>query len=372
MATIAAILLIAPSVAAQDTDGSHRVREGDTLWDLAARYLADPFRWPEIFDLNPQIVEDPHWIYPGELLRVPGARPDLGARVVEAPVGAQGRAHGEPDSDRTGAQEAERSFGPPGEYPEGSIFRADPSAASYGDLSIAQVEPRPVVSVSDFYSAPVLADKRAFIAAGTTARVVAEAHPDIKLYPAARLNDEVVIHLNGPAPEVGDYLKAVQWGRSLATAGQVLYTVAAVRVTRTFPGRDSVRAKVMQVFGDYRVGDAMVLAEEYTVVPGAEAEPEEAGPVGRVIGFSLEQTLIVTGETLFLDVGAVDGVKVGDEFAIFSATETDPAGALIEDRLTTVRVVHVADETSTARVIEIRDPGMQPGALVRRVGRMPQ
>jgi len=32
----------------------------------------------------------------------------------------------------------------------------------------------------------------------------------------------------------------------------------------------------------------------------------------------------------------------------------------------------VADETSTARVIELRDPGMQPGAPVRRVERMPQ
>jgi len=143
-------------------------------------------------------------------------------------------------------------------------------------------------------------------------------------------------------------------------------------VTRTFPGRDSVRAEVVRLFGDYRVGDALVLAEEYTVVPGVEAEPEEAGPVGRVIGFSVDQTLIDTGETLFLDVGAVDGVQVGDEFAIFSASEHAAEMALIEDRLSTVRVVHTSDGTSTARVIEIRDPGMRPGVPVRRVERMPQ
>jgi hypothetical protein len=372
MATIVAILLIAPAVAAQDTKGSHQVRGGDTLWDLAARYLADPFRWPEIYDLNPQVVEDPHWIYPGELLRMPGARVDAGERVAESPVEAQARVRGEPAANQTGDQETRRSFGPPGEFPEGSVFRVDPSAPSYGTLSIAQVEPRPVVSLSEFFSAPVLEDRQVFVAAGTTFRIVAEIHPDIRLPRAVRLNDEIVVHLSDPAPELGDYLKAVQWGRSLGTAGHVLYTVAAVRVTRTFPGRDSVRAEVVRLFGDYRVGDELVLAEEYTVIPGVEAEPEEAGPVGRVIGFSVDQTLIDTGETLFLDVGTVDGIQVGDEFAIFSASEPAAELALIEDRLSTVRVVHTSDQTSTARIIEIRDAGMQPGTSTRRVERMPQ
>jgi hypothetical protein len=370
--TIVAILLIAPAVAAQDTKGSHQVLGGDTLWDLAARYLADPFRWPEIYDLNPQVVEDPHWIYPGELLRMPGSRVDAGERVAESPVEAQGSARGEPDSNKDGDQETRRSFGPPGEFPEGSVFLVDPSAPSYGDLSIGQVEPRPVVSMSDFFSAPVLEDRQVFVAAGTTFRLVAEIHPDITLPRAVRLNDDIVVHLNGPALEVGDYLKAVQWGRSLGTADHVLYTVAAVRVTRTFPGRDSVRAEVVRLFGDYRVGDALVLAEEYTVIPGVKAEPEEAGPVGKVIGFSVDQILLGTGELLFLDVGAADGVQVGDEFAIFSASEHAAEMALIEDRLSTVLVVHTSDGTSTARAVEIRDPGMQPGVPVRRVERMPQ
>ncbi len=370
--TIVAILLIAPAVAAQDTKGSHQVLGGDTLWDLAARYLADPFRWPEIYDLNPQVVEDPHWIYPGELLRLPGARVDAGERVAESPVETQGYARGEPVSNKAGDQETRRSFGPPGEFPDGSVFRADPSALSYGALSIGQVEPRPVVSMSDFFSAPVLEDRQVFVAAGTTFRLVAEIHPDITLPRAVRLNDEIVVHLNGPALEVGDYLKAVQWGRSLGTVGHVLYTVAAVKVTRTFPGRDSVRAEVVRLFGDYRVGDALVLAEEYTVIPGVKAEPDEAGPVGKVIGFSVDQTLIGTGELLFLDVGAADGVQVGDEFAIFSASEHAAEMALIEDRLSTVLVVHTSDETSTARAVEVRDPGMRPGAPVRRVERMPQ
>ena len=37
----------------------HVVKKGDTLWDLAQYYLKDPFRWPEIFRRNTDVVENP-------------------------------------------------------------------------------------------------------------------------------------------------------------------------------------------------------------------------------------------------------------------------------------------------------------------------
>ena len=371
---VTAILAIAPAAGAQETDRTHRVRSGDTLWELAARYLADPHRWPELYDLNTSVVEDPHWIFPGESLRLPGSREGAARQAgrTDGPSAARAAADTRTaGGDQESPTDASRSFGDVGKFPEGSVFRADPSAPSYGSLSIDQKEPGFVVSMSDFYGAAILADRPTFVSAGVTARVVAESHPAIRLSRAARENDQVVLHLSGVEVGVGDHLMAVQWGRSLGVAGHVLNTVGAVRVTRTYQSPDSVRAEVVQIFGDYRVGDLMVVAEEFPVVLGMLPEAEEAGMVGTVLGFTQDQTLLATGETLFLDVGAADGVQVGDVFAVFPATAVAET-ALFEDRLSTVRVVHTSEGTSTARVRSVRDAGMRPGSPVRRIERMPQ
>ena len=64
----------------------HVVRKGDTLWDLCDSYYSNPWGWPKVWSYNPQIV-NPHWIYPGDQIRMRDASDPIAQRR-EALAGA--------------------------------------------------------------------------------------------------------------------------------------------------------------------------------------------------------------------------------------------------------------------------------------------
>jgi hypothetical protein len=70
---------------APNAPDTYVVRKGDTLWDIAAVFLRDPWYWPEIWYVNPSI-ENPHLIYPGDLLKL--VYVDGRPRITVASAGA--------------------------------------------------------------------------------------------------------------------------------------------------------------------------------------------------------------------------------------------------------------------------------------------
>jgi nucleoid-associated protein YgaU len=49
----------------------YTVRQGDTLSGIAKKQLGDANRWPEIFELNGEVISDPDLIFPGQVLVLP-------------------------------------------------------------------------------------------------------------------------------------------------------------------------------------------------------------------------------------------------------------------------------------------------------------
>ncbi len=77
---------------------THTVVTGDTLWDLSAYYFHNAWKWPKVWKLNPEIA-DPHWIYPGNIIRLREGGKDLEPVVAmnrkqATPIVAASRGYG--------------------------------------------------------------------------------------------------------------------------------------------------------------------------------------------------------------------------------------------------------------------------------------
>ena len=320
---------------------AYEVQRGDTLWGLAVRYLASGGRWQDIYSLNRSTVRDPNLIFPGQVLTLPSAGV---AAVAERPA----------------ASSQENPFAGP------SVFDRSPErGVTLGRFEVEFSGEEPLVSRSDFYGAPFIATAVELDPIATTARMVGQNPLNLRLPATIPLNRQVVLRLRGLRVEAGQELLAFKWRRRVRPHGSVAEPVAMLTVLEA--GTDSARARVRQVFGAYEIGDPVILPSAYPASPPVALQMEESGLTGRVLGFTTKHPLLGLSDAAFLDVGAANGVELGDEFAAFSTDVLDPGSALLTDALALLRVVRVREGTATAVLVRLRDVGTAAGSPVRLV-----
>ncbi|HEU4526051.1 MAG TPA: LysM peptidoglycan-binding domain-containing protein, partial [Gemmatimonadales bacterium] len=261
------------TVARDTTTQSHTVREGDTLWDLARQYRGDPFLWPDIYRLNTSVVEDPHWIYPGEVLHLSGT-----AAVAAVPA---------EDTPPPPAADSASVVDQAAESPTAGT-EADPTPqTSYTALTQAPQEseeqpplfggPRPGQTMketmrayteqpyrplrrSEFHSSGFLTEKQKLPYGKVHGTVTP---PQIRATPfnsnALPYTTVSVSAPKGATYEVGDSLLAVVIGREVRGYGHVIQPSGILQVVDTADG--NYVASVVSVYGTIRGGQSVLPLE---------------------------------------------------------------------------------------------------------------
>ncbi|HVQ46384.1 MAG TPA: LysM peptidoglycan-binding domain-containing protein [Gemmatimonadales bacterium] len=392
-AVFAALALPSVVLAQTPRPDSHEVRPGDTLWDLSRQYFGDPFLWPEIYRLNTNVVEDPHWIYPGEVLRLQGGPEVAAVPSEDTPVppepGAPVSAEAGSDSGMAGAP-ADSNMAEPGlaEAQVGELQDTEPERDADDLSALFGHQQRPVESgieggisrlyrpirEDEFYSSGFLSEEQKLpfgqLLGSVTPQQISTSSP----HKGARIYSEVGIRPPAGAKyEVGDTLLIVRIDREINDWGLVLVPTGLIRVTDV-GGPEDVGV-VVQQYAQILNNQFLLPAEKFPDPGSVRSVPISDGVHGQVIQSRDLQQLKGPLDVLFIDRGRKDGVNLGDIFEVRSSKRyvEAPQGEAetLDEVMALVQVVHVGEQSSSVRIAKLIQPNIRPGAGVRQVAKLP-
>lgn len=378
VSALAAGVLAALPLAAQETPSqprTHTVKRGDTLWDLAKLYLGDAFLWPEIYRLNRDVVEDPHWIYPGEVLRLPG---EGGVPTTVAQVPA------EPANPSTPTPGAPGGQGPSGQSPVNplapTVFgKVQTSGAGGGgstfDNRIINTPPAPTVRAWEVIAAPYVDKEGGPKGFGRILKYgdiegIGEASERFRFQGYDRIF--ILPPVGEVAPEGERYL-AYKLGPILENQGQVVIPTGIVEVTRASRSDTAAVARVVKAFTELSATDRLIAIDTAGTSTIVRPERVQNGPATRVKWVYGEPVLPSLQSFVVLEVSSRQGVRMGDEFVIYLPPPKPERGQISDPEIliSKAQVVRATPFGVTAVVIGQEQPAIREGMSARVIARMP-
>lgn len=306
------------------------VVRGDTLWDVAGRFLQNPYLWPQIWDQN-KYITDAHWIYPGDPLVLPKL-------AVVAEQAGQALPPGGPEGLGEPGEMGELA-GLPGEMGEEGMG----AAAALGPVTEEQT-----LQCASYISEHHEDDDLYVIGSEMGGDKVALSHRDL-VYLNKGSNAGVkagdlysLHHVVGPAHHPIT-------GRKLGTRIETTGWLKVILVEE-----NSACAVIEEVCSDIHAGDYLTPFEKVNVPMVVRREPEECcspstGKLSRyVVGMEHDATIAGSGDLVMIDAGAEDGISPGAVFSVYRIMY--PSAPSPRNVVGEATVVAVRERTAVAKV----------------------
>jgi LysM domain-containing protein len=364
---------------------THTVKKGDTLWDLAQFYLHDPFLWPGIYRLNTDVVEDPHWIYPGEILRIAptenvAAVPSSDTPLPSAPLEgtpvtpATDSSISDVPTDSTDAL----AQGP--QQPSIAESEQDEHAPLFPERRVRTVQemlkaythrPYRALRRSEFYSSGFLTENQKLpygrVLGPITPQQIKAEHSRANALPYTSI---AVDAPNGATYQIGDSLLLLQLAREIDPYGNIVVPTGVLRIIESGDGH--YIGTIVATYGPIRNGQLTLPLDAFNPGAGERAVPVSDGVRGAYIGGLGRQDLKEPQMVVFINKGREDGVAPGDLFEVRRRPERSSDGTLrVNELMATLQIVHARNHTATGILINVISPDIPVGTDVMQVAKLP-
>lgn len=367
---LAGLALTPADAAAQGEARTHTVKAGDTLWDLAAQYLGDPFRWPEIYRRNQSTIQDPNLIYPDQVIIISGNVAPSAGTPADPGAPAQTNTDSMVVMDSSGAEVPQQ----PPQPPAMTIFNPDRFRVVRGERQALRIQEAPsAVRVGDFLQAPFMWEATGVAGAG---RVIEGASTDgIGIRNTQRplqYMEELWFQVpEGAEGAVDQRFLMFRYGPMLEGRGRVVIPTGIVKVTQASEARRA-RGVVVAKYEDVFPGHLVMALDTLIMSPGVYPARVEFGLATTIAYMYGEPVLPPVGHQIIFAASATDGLVPGDQLTLSVPGTTAADGSQMPPQdVAVAQVTRVTRWGASAIIISQTDGGVHTGMAARVTGKMP-